>query len=93
MTQQREKRAYRKCLVATFQYIKVYRVPVLKIAEEGDDAVNRYEQKDADDVPLLVGLEVVRCVQEDEGEADDGRYAAEYGGQEEAQVVEGEAFP
>lgn len=63
---------------------------VVEIAEEGDDAVDGYEEEDADDVPLLVRFEVVGRVHEDEEHADAQRKEAKSRAEEEAEVVEGD---
>ena len=93
MTQQCKERTDRKRLITALKYIEVYRVLVVEVAEEGDDAVDGDEEEDADDVALFVGLEVVGCVHEDQEEAYAERDEAECAAEEEAEVVECEAVP
>jgi hypothetical protein len=93
MAQQRKEAADRKRLIAALQDVEVDGVGIEHVAQERDDAVDGDEQQDADDVFLLVGLEVVGRVREDEEDADAGCDDGEDAGEEEAEVVEGVAFP
>ena len=67
---------------------------VVQIAQEADGTVDGDHEQDADDVFLLEGLEVAGGVLEDEEEGDEDADEAEDCGDDEAEVVEGEAvFP
>ena len=79
MAQEREETAYCKGLVASFQNIKVHGMLIVEVAQEGDHTIDGYQEEDADDVSLLVGFEVVRCVGENEEDADACRYEAKDG--------------
>jgi hypothetical protein len=82
-----------KGLVAVAQDLKVDGLFVVEVAEERDDSVDGDHDEDADDVRLLVGLEVVCGVAQDEEEGDDDGDDAKCGGEDEAEVMEGEALP
>lgn len=70
VAEQREEAADGEGLIEAFQDVEVDRVLVVHVAEEGHDAVDGYEEEDANDVSLLVGFEVVRRMGEDEEDAD-----------------------
>lgn len=91
--QQREETAYRKSLITIPQHLIIHRMFVKQVAQKTDHTVHRNHEQDPDDVLLLVGAQVVGCVHVDEPEGDDDGDEAEDGGEEEAEVVEGEAFP
>ena len=93
VTEQRKKAADGERLIKPFQDVEVNRVSVEDEAEEGDDAVDGYEEEYSNDVALLVGFEVMCRMGEDEEEADaccDQRKDAR---QEEAEAVEGKPLP
>jgi hypothetical protein len=93
IAQQRKKARNRKRLVAIPQDFKINGLSPEKITQKADDAVDRDHEDDPDNVFLLVGFDVVDRVLDDEEEGHYHGYQPEDGGEEEAEVVEGEALP
>ena len=93
VAEQRKEAADSERLIEPFQDIVVDRVVVEDVAEEGHDAVHWDKEEDSNDVFLFVGFEIMRRMGEDEKEADACCDQRKNAGQEEAEVVEGEALP
>lgn len=90
MTHQGEETRNRKCLVAVPKNIPIHRLPVKQIAQEAHDTVDRDHEQDPDDMPLLPRFEIVRRMLEHQGQRHYDGDKAEDGGEEEADVVEGD---
>jgi hypothetical protein len=93
MAQQGKEGCYSERFIAVPQHLPINCVIVELVGYQGDDGVHGYHEQDADNVLLLPRARVVSCVEEHEGEGNEGRDDGENGCQEEPKVVEGEAPP